>query len=114
MSNRRYWRTTPTCHELLSTTDKLSLTRREERILGRRRDSLVFAPLDLLDRWTELCRETGEAFRDAAGLHVWGVEWEGEIALRAFLGARSSHMKLIVSETKLAGPAVLFSLSTSA
>ncbi|WP_058826465.1 V-type ATP synthase subunit D [Haloferax sp. Q22] len=114
MTNRRHRRTTPTHRELLSVTDELTLARKGEHILERRRDSLVFVLLDLLDRWTDLRRETDEAFRDAAELHVWGAEREGEIALRALSEARDSHTGLIVSETKLVGLTVPFFLSTSA
>ncbi|WP_148414151.1 V-type ATP synthase subunit D [Haloferax sp. KTX1] len=114
MPNRRHRRTAPTRRELLSVTDELALARKGEHILERRRDSLVFVLLDLLDRWTELRRETDEAFRDAAELHVQGAEREGEIALRALSEARDSHTELIVSETKLVGLTVPFFMSTSA
>ncbi|ELZ59516.1 MULTISPECIES: V-type ATP synthase subunit D [unclassified Haloferax] len=114
MPNRRHRRTAPTHRELLSVTDELALARKGERILERRRDSLVFVLLDLLDRWTELRRETDEAFREATDLHVWGAEREGEIALRTLSEARSAHTELIISETKLVGLTVPFFLSTSA
>ena len=106
MTHRRYGRAAPTHHELLAVENRLAIARKGERVLERRRDGLVFALLDLLERRRELRARTDEAFLRANRLHALGAEREGEIALRALSEARPTRPELLLDETKLFGLAV--------
>lgn len=112
MTRRRHSRVAPTRHELIKIKDELQIARKGEHVLERRRDGLIFAFLDLLDRWKALRVEADETFAEATSLHVLGEEREGEIALRALSESRPVHAKIVVTETKLLGLTVPLFLSS--
>lgn len=112
MSRRRYGRTAPTHHELVAARKRLEMARKGERVLGRRRDGLVFVLLDLLERWETLRERCDEEFRRASHLHALAAEREGEIALRELAEARSTHPELIRDETRVFGLRVPLFLRT--
>jgi len=103
MPRSRHSRVAPTHHELIALREELAIARKGEHILERRRDGLVFAFLDLLDRWQTLRSRLDDRFQAAHRLHVTAMEREGEISLRELAKSRATRPELILGETKLFG-----------
>lgn len=111
MGHRRQRRVAPTHHELILLKKELTIARKGEHVLERRRDGLVVILLDLLDRFQALHAQLETEFAAAVHLHQLGAEREGEIALRELAKARSTPPELIISETELRGLEIPFILS---
>ena len=111
MTTRRHGRVAPTHHELVEVQRQLRIAQKGEHVLERRRDGLVFALLDLLDRWRAVRERADGEYRRAARLHALGAAREGDIALRALAEARATRPELLLDETKLFGLRVPIFLS---
>jgi V/A-type H+-transporting ATPase subunit D len=111
MTTRRHGRAAPTHHELVEVQWQLRIAQKGEHVLERRRDGLVFALLDLLDRWRAVRERADGEYRWAARLHALGAAREGDIALRALAEARATRPELLLDETKLFGLRVPIFLS---